>query len=1418
VKLLATDQIRAQKLSTLVLSFLLCLQPLFGQNQGQNSGQTPGQNPPSGSNAQANTAVDQLNTYLQQIQAQASAIKAQGDACAKMKCPVCDCAAAARLLQALIDAETILDALHNALIDQESATRAAYNNAYSNSHLTGTKLAQLQDSLAWEEFFHNLGSYLLKIESFLNFAEKIDGGEGLYKMNALDVLNGFTDLGRNMSDLSTLVDNGVAGYGAAYRGGGFGGLTRSGPYGTDRASTSDAQMTLNPWDMKSEYLDLMKVVNGAQSAYDTAIEEGGNGPAAVIKALKDTRNLRTLIARSLKMYSEWKLQSEKQLAKELSADQGTEAAAITNAYQAWQQARDQQLTAADALAAIRQAISAIQACMAKANCGSMTLSRPSLPTFSHYGDALRALQAMLPAVLAALKQSLIVTDKCPPPGTTPQPTPTGGTPGAPPTGGTPGTTPTGGTPGATPTGTLPPPKHVVETTCPKCAGIALELARTLDQIDFVRQEMSRIRGNLEQAQQLEGQAALTQNAIQRISALINEFRNGKTDRNTLQKAGDALFRSLGVGAYAAIDIETLERERLALQNTLRTLQEKIQSLRAEEGQLPGLENENLRLTQKADALKAQLAECERNCQQPQTVKMTQCYNEKYTFDQADLRQSKYPTSTNKAARDSALKKLCDCLKAHPEMMTDELRKLCPEPTPSNPGTRTTTGSSTPNQPNQTNKQTGMRPTQTPNQTVVPADVQTRPSSAQVGGENPPGENPAGGNDTGANNNQPGGNAGNNPNEGAGATPPPPPVNAGGNAPPPISGRPKNYKTPQPATDSTGVTIPYSYTLTICRGDDYVFPIRGQEVDIKGISVDPPNVGAVGFGNAIRIFGRTPGTSNVDADVVPTDGTPPIHIHFSVQVIDCDHRTTMVPSNAPNGNPALPNPATNKPPGANGAGGNDAGANSAADNGNAGDNPPPQPPTANPTPAADDRPPDFRHAQPFTDPNTGAVVPNQYSVTVCEGSNDYVFRASGGEVDATNVKSSSFGPTSDATGVGFGNGIRISGNHVGASTIEADFVRFDGTLAAHVKIIVTVIDCSHHTAVVPDGNPPAANPNSPVDNGGGGNQKSPDGGDDNPNGENPNPPAGGDTGGGFLGVLDEANSSFFGNAPGAPTVQNIVITININTGGAAPDATAPADNSSSLQVLPQRIPTAHNYSNAHGRSRFKLVAYHSGSPSRAPSLERLFGDRNSSKFSLDLASAESLAFSIVASGNLGSKAIEFRVHDPSGKLKGNIALPEGLVLEPLKVGTRNPVNAANGKNILSQQLTAYCLDMAKLPPELGQLYRLAPRAVQEKYKPIKAILQAGAKLAAAGVIHPDSDPAAYADFIRQHALWAELEHWTEQKFTEVFLERTKKNAEHMNVKWTKEMEDTLRRAAPGRWRDIAMVLDEAHKLRGVAGAH
>ncbi|MGH9440817.1 MAG: hypothetical protein ACRD16_00925, partial [Thermoanaerobaculia bacterium] len=58
-----------------------------------------------------------LLSDIQQVQGAAEAVKAQADACARMKCPVADCAALAKMMQALVDAETIMDALHNALID-----------------------------------------------------------------------------------------------------------------------------------------------------------------------------------------------------------------------------------------------------------------------------------------------------------------------------------------------------------------------------------------------------------------------------------------------------------------------------------------------------------------------------------------------------------------------------------------------------------------------------------------------------------------------------------------------------------------------------------------------------------------------------------------------------------------------------------------------------------------------------------------------------------------------------------------------------------------------------------------------------------------------------------------------------------------------------------------------------------------------------------------------------------------------------------------------------------------------------------------------------------------------------------------------------------------------------------------------------
>jgi len=101
-------------------------------------------------------------------------------------------------------------------------------------------------------------------------------------------------------------------------------------------------------------------------------------------------------------------------------------------------------------------------------------------------------------------------------------------------------------------------------------------------------------------------------------------------------------------------------------------------------------------------------------------------------------------------------------------------------------------------------------------------------------------------------------------------------------------------------------------------------------------------------------------------------------------------------------------------------------------------------------------------------------------------------------------------------------------------------------------------------------------------------------------------------------------------------------------------------------------------------------------------------------------------------------------------------------------------------------------------------------VQEQYRPVRGVLRAGREAAHAGKLHPDSEPNEYAEAIGQYALWARLGNWDEQKFGEMFLERSKKNAEAMNVKWTKQLDQAVRALVPGRWRDISMVLDDAQK--------
>lgn len=191
-------------------------------------------------------------------------------------------------------------------------------------------------------------------------------------------------------------------------------------------------------------------------------------------------------------------------------------------------------------------------------------------------------------------------------------------------------------------------------------------------------------------------------------------------------------------------------------------------------------------------------------------------------------------------------------------------------------------------------------------------------------------------------------------------------------------------------------------------------------------------------------------------------------------------------------------------------------------------------------------------------------------------------------------------------------------------------------------------------------------------------------------------------------------------------------------------------------------------------------------------------------------APAFSYSIVSNGKSTGQAFELQVADPTGKVK-TVAMRDGTVLEAIKPGVTQPVAAPAGGSVVKQPLNGYCLEFHKQPPADGTLYRIADASVQQKYSSLRYLDRAAAQMSENSGFHPDSNPDAYKDAIFQYAIWSTLEGWGEQEFTEHFVERTKENAQALNVKWTKEMEDALRAAAPGRWGDISTMMNQAQSL-------
>ncbi len=155
--------------------------------------------------------------------------------------------------------------------------------------------------------------------------------------------------------------------------------------------------------------------------------------------------------------------------------------------------------------------------------------------------------------------------------------------------------------------------------------------------------------------------------------------------------------------------------------------------------------------------------------------------------------------------------------------------------------------------------------------------------------------------------------------------------------------------------------------------------------------------------------------------------------------------------------------------------------------------------------------------------------------------------------------------------------------------------------------------------------------------------------------------------------------------------------------------------------------------------------------------------------------------------------------------------DGVVVEPLRRSAANEARrqlqrlSSRLKSSTSTKVQGYCLDYALDPPDAGMLFRIAPQASQERFRPAAQVLRAAAQLARSGGLNPDSSPEAYLESIKQYAIWSRIENWDLKKFTVSWITKTRQVAASMKTAWTAEMQSALESAAPGRWRDIQSIL-------------
>ncbi|MBY0497934.1 MAG: hypothetical protein K2Y23_27320 [Cyanobacteria bacterium] len=182
------------------------------------------------------------------------------------------------------------------------------------------------------------------------------------------------------------------------------------------------------------------------------------------------------------------------------------------------------------------------------------------------------------------------------------------------------------------------------------------------------------------------------------------------------------------------------------------------------------------------------------------------------------------------------------------------------------------------------------------------------------------------------------------------------------------------------------------------------------------------------------------------------------------------------------------------------------------------------------------------------------------------------------------------------------------------------------------------------------------------------------------------------------------------------------------------------------------------------------------------------------------------------GQSTGQAFDLQVFNGTGRSFKLAA--QSLVVEPLKDEVKRQVQ--NGmqqlirstSNPITAKINGYCLEFLKAPPTAGTLFKIAAPELQQRFAPMRQIMDASRRVQQLGQLRPDSNPDGYFHSIRQWAMWTVEQKLNEKTFANSFVEHTKKAVTAQKQPWSNDTENIIRKAAPNRWNDIQKVLSAA----------